>query len=50
MNGTKDAAELKTGISATLNRNLQVVAEASLQKGRDGYQNTGGMISLRYGF
>lgn len=50
MNGTKDAAELKTGISATLNRNLQVVAEASLQKGHDGYQNTGGMISLRYGF
>jgi len=48
--GAKDVVEFKPGIGANLTDSLEVIAQASVQKGHDRYSNTGGMLSVRYAF
>ncbi|GDX05312.1 hypothetical protein BSPA111_15030 [Buttiauxella sp. A111] len=50
IDGMKDTVEMKTGISAKLANHLEGAIEANLQKGRNGYQSAGGMLTLRYDF
>lgn len=50
LDGMKDVAELKTGLSANVTQRIEVAVEAKWQKGHNQYQNAGGMLNLRYHF
>lgn len=50
IDGMKDTVQMKAGINTKLPHNLEGAIETSLQKGRNGYQSAGGMLTLRYDF